>query len=103
MLPAGIFKKDAEFRAFKVAIDSLPAGTPLDDWMAFSKATKLKATMLKKVRPYITEKDRTAKPVTGEADPDLRSTEIIPFTYTGGINQFLMDEVKPYASDAWIE
>ena len=84
-------------------IDNLPVGTPLDDWNAFSKATKLKATMLKKVRPYITEKDRTAKPVTGEADPDLRSTEIIPFTYTGGIDQFLTDEVKPYASDAWID
>lgn len=103
VLPTGVFKKDAELKAFKAAIDALPVGTPLDDWNAFSKATKLKATMLKKVRPYITEKDRTAKPVTGEADPDLRSTEIIPFTYTGGIDQFLMDEVKPYASDAWID
>jgi type I restriction enzyme M protein len=103
VLPTGVFKKDAELKAFKAAIDDLPVGTPLDDWNAFSKATKLKATMLKKVRPYITEKDRTAKPVTGEADPDLRSTEIIPFTYTGGIDQFLMDEVKPYASDAWID
>lgn len=102
-LPAGVFKKDAELQAFKSSIDNLPVGTPLDDWNAFSKATKLKATMLKKVRPYITEKDRTAKPVTGEADPDLRSTEIIPFTYTGGIDQFLTDEVKPYASDAWID
>ena len=102
-LPAGVFKKDAELQAFKSSIDNLPVGTPLDDWNVFSKATKLKATMLKKVRPYITEKDRTAKPVTGEADPDLRSTEIIPFTYTGGIDQFLTDEVKPYASDAWID
>lgn len=102
-LPAGVFKKDAELQAFKSAIDNLPVGTPLDDWNAFSKATKLKATMLKKVRPYITEKDRTAKPVTGEVDPNLRSTEIIPFTYTGGIDQFLTDEVKPYASDAWID
>ena len=90
-LPAGVFKKDAELQAFKSSIDNLPVGTPLDDWNVFSKATKLKATMLKKVRPYITEKDRTAKPVTGEADPDLRSTEIIPFTYTGGIDQFLTD------------
>lgn len=103
VIPEGIFKKDTEFRVFKAAIDSLPVVTPLDDWMAFSKATKLKAAMLKKVRPYITEKDRTAKPVTGEADPDLRSTEIIPFTYTGGIDQFLIDEVKPYAADAWID
>lgn len=103
VIPEGIFKKESEFKFFKTAIDSLPIGTPLDDWMAFSKATKLKSAMLKKVRPYITEKDRTAKPVIGEADPDLRSTEIIPFTYTGGIDQFLVDEVKPYASDAWID
>lgn len=103
IVPAGTFKKDSELKIFKEAIDSLPIGTPLDDWEAFSKATKLKTTMLKKVRPFITEKDRTAKPVTGEPDPDLRSTEIIPFTYAGGIEQFLNEEVKPYASDAWID
>lgn len=102
-IPAGVFKKDDELKAYKAAIDKLPEGTPLDDWEAFSKATKLKAAILKKVRPYITEKDRSAKPVKGEADSDLRSTEIIPFTYSGGIEQFLADEVKPYAADAWID
>lgn len=102
-IPAGVFKKDDELKAYKAAIDKLPEGTPLDDWEAFSKATKLKAAILKKVRPYITEKDRSAKLVKGEADSDLRSTEIIPFTYSGGIEQFLADEVKPYAADAWID
>ena len=102
-IPAGVFKKDDELKTYKAAIDKLPEGTPLDDWEAFSKATKLKAAILKKVRPYITEKDRSAKPVKGEADSELRSTEIIPFTYNGGIEQFLVDEVKPYAADAWID
>ena len=102
-IPAGVFKKDDELKTYKADIDKLPEGTPLDDWEAFSKATKLKAAILKKVRPYITEKDRSAKPVKGEADSELRSTEIIPFTYNGGIEQFLVDEVKPYAADAWID
>ncbi len=102
-LPSGIFKKESELIAYKTAIESLPIDTPLDDWIAFSKATKLKSTILKKVRPLITEKDRTARPVLGEADPDLRSAEIIPFNYEGGIEQFINDEVRPYAHDAWID
>lgn len=102
-IPAGVFKKADELKAYRDAVERLPENTPLDDWAAFSKATKLKAALLKKVRPYITEKDMTAKPVAGESDSDLRSNEIIPFTYGGGIEQFIKDEVLPYAPDAWVD
>ena len=102
-IPAGVFKKAEELKTYRDAVERLPENTPLDDWAAFSKATKLKAALLKKVRPYITEKDMTAKPVAGESDSDLRSNEIIPFTYSGGIEQFIHDEVLPYAPDAWVD
>jgi len=102
-IPAGVFKKAEELKTYRDAVERLPENTPLDDWAAFCKATKLKAALLKKVRPYITEKDMTAKPVAGESDSDLRSNEIIPFTYSGGIEQFIHDEVLPYAPDAWVD
>ena len=75
----------------------------LDDWKAFAKATKLKAALLKKVRPYITEKDANAQPIEGEADVELRDTEIVPFAYEGGIDAFIENEVKPYAPDAYVD
>ena len=84
-------------------IRSVPAGTPTDDWTAFAKATKLKTAALKKIRPFITEKDPTAQPIDGEPDTDLRDTEIIPFTYEGGIDAFMKNEVLPYAPDAWVD
>ena len=43
--------------------------------------------------PYITEKDPTAQPIEGEADVDLRDTENVPFTYEGGIEAFMQNEV----------
>lgn len=92
-----------ELKTYRTAISSLPKGTPTDDWSAFAKATKLKAALLKKVRPFITEKDSTAKPVEGEADTDLRDTEIVPFSYDGGILAFMENEVHPFAPDAWFE
>lgn len=95
--------KSEELETYKAAIAGLPKNTPLDDWTEFAKATKLKATLLKKVRPYITEKDPTAKPVEGEDDTDLRDTEIVPFNYDGGILAFMENEVLPYAPDAWLE
>ena len=70
---------------------------------AFAKATKLKAATLKKVRPFITETDQTAKPIAGEADSDLRDTELIPITYEGGIDAFMKAEVLTYAPDAWVD
>jgi len=102
-IPEGVFKKDGELRAYKAAIDNLPEGTPLDDWAAFSEATKLNAATLKKIRPFITQKDPTAKALTGEADADLRDTELIPITYEGGIDAFMKAEVLTYAPDAWVD
>ncbi len=102
-IPADTFKKADELKAVKKALTSLPAGTPTDDWMAFAKATKLKASTLKKIRPFITEKDATAKPIDGECDSDLRDSELVPFTYDGGIDAFLKNEVLTYAPDAWVD
>lgn len=103
VIPADVFKKADELAAVRKAIASVPSGTPLDDWAAFAKATKLKATVLKKIRPFITVKDANANPVSGEADSDLRDTELIPFTYEGGIEGFMKNEVLSYAPDAWID
>ena len=103
VIPADVFKKADELAAVRRAIASVPSGTPLDDWAAFAKATKLKATVLKKIRPFITVKDANANPVAGEADSDLRDTELIPFTSEGGIEGFMKNEVLSYAPDAWID
>jgi type I restriction enzyme M protein len=102
-IPETTFKKSEELEAVKEAIKSTADKMPLDDWTAFAKATKLKATVLKKVRPFITEKDPSAKPVEGEADADLRDTEIVPFKYEGGIDAFMQKEVLTYAPDAFID
>lgn len=101
-IPEGVLK-DAEMEAYCEAISALKPSVELDDWKSFAKATKLKAALLKKVRPYITEKDENAKPIDGEADVALRDTEIVPFTYAGGIDAFIENEVKPYASDAYVD
>ena len=102
-IPADTFKKADELEAVKKALASVPAGTPTDDWTAFAKATKLKAGVLKKIRPFITEKDSTAKAIDGEPDVDLRDTENVPFTYDGGIEAYLKKEVLAYAPDAYID
>lgn len=102
-LPGNIFKSANEYEDAKKAIACAAKTAPLDDWTAFAKATKLKAALLKKIRPLITEKDATAQPVMGEADADLRDTENIPFTYDGGIDDFIKNEVHPYAPDAWVD
>lgn len=40
------------------------------------------------------------KPVV---DTELRDTEIVPFTYEGGIDGFMQKEVLTYAPDAWVD
>lgn len=102
-IATNVFKNANECEDVKKAIAQVAKIAPLDDWKAFAKATKLKAALLKKVRPFITEKDATAQPVVGEADADLRDTENIPFTYEGGIDGFMEREVRPYAPDAYID
>lgn len=101
-IPSGVLKAP-EADAYADAVAALPTSIALDDWKAFEKATKLKAALLKKVRPYITQKDPTAKAIEGEADTELRDTEIVPFRYEGGISGFIKQEVLPYAPDAYID
>ena len=102
-IPADTFKKSDEYDSVMAAIEKAAKTAPLDDWTAFAKATKLKVATLKKVRPFITEKDPAAQPIEGEPDVDLRDTENIPFTYAGGIDAFMKNEVLTYAPDAWVD
>ena len=102
-IPASLFKKADELAAVQSAVAEAAKTAPLDDWTAFAKATKLKAATLKKIRPFITEKDATAQPIEGELDVDLRDTENVPFTYEGGINAFIQNEVLPYAPDTYVD
>ena len=103
VIPEDVFNKTAELETVKKAIASISNDTPLDDWAAFARATGIKAATLKKIRPYITEKDQSAMPIDGEADTELRDTEIVPFKYEGGIDAFMKNEVLAYAPDAWID
>ena len=98
-----LFKKHMELLDVRDAVQEAAKTAPFDDWDAFAKATKLKKTQLKKIRPYITEADPEAKEVAGEADPELRDTENIPFQYEGGIHTFMEKEVLPYAPDAYVD
>lgn len=102
-IPTGTFKKSEEQTLVEEAIAKAVKTAPLDDWAAFAKATKLKKTQLNKIRSLITEKDSTAKAIDGEADSDLRDTEHIPFTYEGGIEAFMQNEVLTYAPDAYVD
>ena len=102
-IPADLFKKADEYETVTSAIAKAAETAPLDNWTAFAKATKLKAAALKKIRPFITEKDPAAQPIEGEPDVDLRDTENIPFTYAGGIDAFMKNEVLTYAPDAWVD
>ena len=101
-IPSDAFKKADEMTSVCTAIERTAKTALLDDWTAFAKATKLKAAQLKKIRPFITEKDPTAQPID-EPDVDLRDTENIPFTYEGGIDRFIEKEVHPYAPDAYVD
>lgn len=102
-IPVGIFKRESERRAVEEALAAVPADTPLDDWTAFAGATELKADVLKKIRPFITEKDPAAQPVSGEADAALRDTENVPFTYQGGVEAFMRNEVLRHTPDAYVD
>lgn len=102
-IPADLFKKTDEYETVTSAIAKAAETAPLDNWTAFAKATKLKSAVLKKVRPFITEKDPIAKPIDSESDVDLRDTENIPFTYAGGVDAFMKNEVLTYAPDAWVD
>ena len=93
------FQNENERAEYEQAIRKVAKDTPLDDWAAFAKATKLKAALLKKCA-HISLKKTPLQTCRGEPDPDLRDTEIVPFTYDGGIEAFIRNEVLPYAPDA---
>ena len=48
-IPNSVFKKTDEFEMVRKAITSIPENTPLVDWSAFAKATKLKTSVLKRL------------------------------------------------------
>ena len=102
-LPAGTFKKAAEAERVAAALERGSGSEHLDDWDAFAQESGLTKTLLKRLRPLITERDAQAKPVAGEADPDLSDTEVVPFRYEGGIDGFIEHEVRPYAPDAYVD
>jgi len=102
-IPSGTFKKQEEQDIVISAIKKAAVTASLDDWTDFAITTKLKKSQLNKVRPFITEKDTTAKVVDGEVDIDLRDTENIPLTYEGGIDAYIKNEVLTYAPDAYID
>ena len=100
-IPEAIFKTHEEYESAIKALGRVHDF--LDDWEKFAGLTRLREALLKKIRPFITERDSNAKPVTGEADPELRDIESVPFTYEGGIEAFMKNEVLPYAPDAYID
>ncbi|UZD43879.1 type I restriction-modification system subunit M [Selenomonas sputigena] len=102
-IPAAIFRREEERTAILEAVTRAAKEAPLDDWTKFAQATQLKAAVLKKLRPILTEKDEAAQPVAGEPDTALRDSEIVPLRYAGGIAAFMQDEVLPYAPDAWVD
>lgn len=102
-IPRDVFKKAEELQLVIDGIKKASEVAQLDDWDAFAKATRLKKTQLNKIRPYITEKDRSAKPVNGVADTELRESEQIPLDYPGGIDRYIEMEILPYAPDAWVD
>ena len=56
-------------------------------------------------RPLIDEDGKVVTDAKGRPKPDtkLRDTEIVPFTYAGGIDAYLKAEVMPHVPDAWID
>lgn len=69
----------------------------------FCQGYQAESRRIEKVRPFITEKDPSAQPIEDEPDVDLRDTENIPFTYEGGVDAFMKNEVLTYAPDAWVD
>lgn len=95
--------KEAEKVECKAAIENVPADMPLDDWDGYACQLKLKKTLAKKLRPFITVTDPSAKAVEGETNPKLKDTEQVPLLYPGGIDVFMQNEVLPYAPDAYVD
>lgn len=109
-------KDDALYNLMKQMRNSISDTTFMDYNAFFSELesiaeeinVKLTAKRVKNIRSYFTTVDENAEPVKDkkggyESDKDLKDTELIPFTYEGGIEAFFNNEVLPYAKDAWID
>lgn len=57
------------------------------------------------LQPLLDESGRPQHDKKGKLIPDKDKTdsEIVPFTYEGGIDAFMEKEVRPYAPDAWVD
>ena len=102
-IPDEVFKTATEGDSVRSALQAVAKGKLSDDWAVFITEAKLKTTLLKRIRPYITVRDESASPIPGEADTELRDTEIVPFKYPGGIEAFITKEVLTYAPDAYFD
>ena len=82
-------------------IDMLGKGEILTDQSiryAISMANEGKGEELEQLSKSCICVSHTGKPIKPNSDK-----EIVPFTYEGGIEAFIENEVKPYASDAFIK
>lgn len=113
-------KATKKMLAYLEIMETLQKTEPYLDYAEFennfaklAKVNDIKQLTLKKFSDtglfdLFVEKDDNAVPITKangelEPDPELRDTEIVPFTYEGGIDSFFQAEVLPYHSDAWID
>lgn len=57
------------------------------------------------LQPLLDEHGRPQRDKKGKRIPDKDKTdsEIVPFTYEGGIDAFMEKEVRPYAPDTWVD
>lgn len=102
-IPDEVFKTATEGDSVRSALQAVAEGKLSDDWSVFTTEAKLKTALLKRIRPYITVRDESASLIPGEADTELRDTEIVPFKYPGGIEDFITNEVLTYAPDAYFD
>ena len=102
-IPDEVFKTATEGDSVRSELQAVAKRKLSDDWAVFITEAKLKTALLKRIRPYITVRDESASPIPGEADTELRDTEIVPFKYPGGIEAFITKEVLTYAPDAYFD
>ena len=74
VVPDNVFKNDKEKNEYNEKIKSLDKNIDLYDYSDFANKSKINKTLLKKVRPYITEKDKNAKPID---EADLRKLIVL--------------------------
>ncbi|MBS3937625.1 MAG: SAM-dependent DNA methyltransferase [Peptococcaceae bacterium] len=90
--------------------------------VAETKGVKMTSKRIKAIRTYFTDVCEDAEkvilkqhskenanplygifPIEFEIDKALKDTELVPFTYDGGVEAFFRDEILPYTPDAWID